>query len=108
MTKKSTEELQRQLELHLNTISTQQQALVITIEVLLCHLIGPSPDPAKAHQNLREQILAAIANGERGGMDPQDAERRKQMITMHAEELLDAVGEAVGVETSKPGSSGVS
>ena len=52
MTKKSTEELQRQLELHLNTISTQQQALVITIEVL--------------------------------------------------------VGEAVGVETSKPGSSGVS
>ena len=52
MTKKSTEELQRQLELHLNTIATQQQALVITIEVL--------------------------------------------------------VGEAVGVETSKPGSSGVS
>ena len=41
-------------------------------------------------------------------MDPQEAERRKQMITMHAEELLDAVGEAVGVETSKPGSSGVS
>ena len=87
MTKKSTEELSASSSNSTwNTISTQQQALIITIEVLLCHLIGPSPDPAKAHQKLRTKILAAIANGEREG-EPQEAERRKQMITMHAERL---------------------
>lgn len=105
---KSVEQLAQDLEKHLNQISCDQQMLEVTVQVLLRHLIGSSPDKERAFRRIERDVLGAIDNTQGHPEDPQGAERRKQMTKMHAEEFLAVVRESLDIAATKPDPSDVS
>ena len=108
MADKAIEEYLRGITLHLDTISCDLEMFRIALQVLLFHLIDGGPDKNRAYHSLRHELLGAIENTVRSGPDVQGSARRKQLIRMSAEALLQEIGEAVGIPSTKPGPSDVS
>lgn len=105
---RSIEDLQKQIDLYLNTISCDQQALTVILQVLLRHLLEGNTNKAKAYRAFRSEVLQTIEATLPDKDDPQGAERRKQLTKIRAEQVLDPIGQLVGVEPDKPDPSAVS
>lgn len=99
---KSAENLLKQIELHLNTISADQDVFGTTLQVLLLNTIGKTAAKHVMFGAIRDQVLGSIDLRMPSKDDPQGGERHKQLTRMRAEAFFQALGEALGVPSDKP------
>ena len=108
MADKVFEEYLKGITLHLDNISCDLEMFRITLQVLLFHLIAGGPDKSRAYYSLRHELLGAIENTVGGGPDVEGSARRKELIRMSAEALLEEIGKAAGIPSAKPDPSDIS
>ena len=99
---KSVEQLQRQLELHLNTISADQRVFETVLQVFLLNMIQKSTIGDQLLHAIRHQVLGSIDNTMPGTEDPQGSERHKQLTKMRAEEFFQVLAAAAHIKLEGP------
>jgi len=105
---KSIEAMQRQIELHLNTISADQRVFGTILQVFLLNMCGKVGQGHELFGSIREQVLATIQNTQPGeGDEAQGSERSKQLTKARADEFFHVLAEALGVKPDKPAPSDV-
>lgn len=103
MTKVSATEMADRIEIMLNDISCEQRALTIVVQVLLRNLIGTSPDRTKAFATVQRQVLGSIDAMEPAPGDAHGSAKRLQMTRNRAAEVLDEIGQSLGlIAPSRP------
>lgn len=105
---RSIEEMQSQIELHLNTISADQQVFGTILQVFLLNMCARGESGHELFRAIRDHVLVTIDSTQPGnGAEAQGAERHKQLTKARADEFFQVLAEAIGAKPDKPAPSDV-
>jgi len=98
--KRTIEQMTRQIDLAMNTISADQKVFGTVLQVLLLNMCAKVSQGDELFHAIRAQVLASIDNTEPlTGDEAQGAERHKQLTKARAVQVLAA---PLGIDPDKP------